>query len=183
MPATMPASGCRRPATSTATAIADMIIGAPLNGTADPRAGAAYVIFGKADGFTDLDLAHLDRGRRLQDQGRPCRRLCRVQRRRRQATSMATASPTSSSAPIGNDSGGPNAGAAYVIFGKAGGFGAIDLTASAAADGFKIQGEAGDDWPASASPRPATSMATASPTSSSARSTMTAAAPMPARPM
>jgi len=40
----------------------------------------------------------------------------------------------------GGDDGGANAGEAYVIFGKAGGFGTIDLTSLAPADGFILQG-------------------------------------------
>ena len=46
-----------------------------------------------------------------------------------------------------NDSGGIDAGAAYVIFGKAGHTrSVIDLTALAASDGFKIQGDAAGDF-------------------------------------
>jgi hypothetical protein len=40
-----------------------------------------------------------------------------------------------------NDSGGTDSGAAYVIFGRAGGFGPIDLGHLQAADGFMIQGD------------------------------------------
>ena len=47
-------------------------------------------------------------------------------------------------APSGDD-GGSYAGEAYVVFGKAGGFGTIDLTGLAAADGFIIQGDAAAD--------------------------------------
>src|SRR6185312_15451683 len=46
-----------------------------------------------------------------------------------------------------NDSGGADAGAAYVIFGKSAGFGTpIDLASLSAADGFKIQGDAAGDY-------------------------------------
>src|SRR6185436_16623607 len=47
-------------------------------------------------------------------------------------------------APFG-DNGGTNAGEAYVLFGKAGGIGNIDLASPTLADGFIIQGDdAGD---------------------------------------
>ena len=56
-------------------------------------------------------------------------------------------------------------GASYVVFGKAAGFAAsLDLSTLDGSNGFKISGEAADDQPAARSPRPATSMATASPT-------------------
>ena len=42
---------------------------------------------------------------------------------------------------IGNDRGGNLAGAAFVLFGKAGGIGSIDLTNMTAADGFRIIGD------------------------------------------
>ena len=82
------------------------------------------------------------------------------------------------------DNGGTNAGEAYVIFGKDGGFANIDLaTALAPADGFIIQGDAADDSPATAFRRRATSMATVMTISSSARLMATMAATAPARPM
>jgi len=40
-----------------------------------------------------------------------------------------------------NDENGNNAGAAYVVFGRAGGFADVDLAALVPADGFKIVGE------------------------------------------
>ncbi len=43
------------------------------------------------------------------------------------------------------DDGGVDAGEAYVVFGKAGGFGTIELSSLAAAEGFIIQGDAADN--------------------------------------
>ena len=46
----------------------------------------------------------------------------------------------------GNDDGGNDAGAAYVIYGKAGGHsGVIDVASLTTAQGFVIQGDRGDD--------------------------------------
>ena len=46
----------------------DLIIGAPFgdaSGNAKNSAGESYVVFGKASGFVDIDLATLDGGARL----------------------------------------------------------------------------------------------------------------------
>ena len=45
-----------RPATSMATAIDDLIVGAFVNGDDGDEAGRAYVVFGKASGFGTIDL-------------------------------------------------------------------------------------------------------------------------------
>ena len=69
-------------------------------------------------------------------------------------------------APYGDD-GGSRAGEAYVIFGKAEGFGTVDLGNLGTA-GFIIQGDTAGDLAAGASPRQAISTATALTISSSA---------------
>lgn len=45
-----------------------------------------------------------------------------------------------------NSAGGSNAGAAYVVFGKPGGFTSVNLANIAAADGFRILGNGAFDW-------------------------------------
>ncbi len=66
---------------------------------------------------------------------------------------------------LGADPNGSSSGAAYVVFGKAGGFAStIDLSALNGADGFQINGEATGDTSPVPSPVPAMSTATVSPT-------------------
>ena len=97
----------------------------------------------------------------------------------RPATSTATASTTSSSGPFagaGPATHATSAGDSYVVFGKASGFAAeIDLAAVAAGNGgFVIHGAGASDQSAIRCPRPATSTATASTTSSSGQNSATA---------
>ena len=125
--------------------LADLVIAAPY-ASPDGRqgAGAAYVIFGKTAGLTNIDLANLAPGdgfrilgaatgdhagfssflrRRLQRRWlrRPDHRRarCRSQRQR-------------------------ELGSTYVIFGKASGLGDIDLAHLSAAGGFRIDGPSYD---------------------------------------
>jgi len=125
---------------------ADIIVGAYGNDSGGDRAGAAYVIFGKAGGFGNLiNVSDLTASEGFKIQGDF-------------AADQAGGSVSSAGDFNGdgfadilvgarsNDSGGSNAGAAYVIYGKAGSFGSlIDLTDLSAAQGFKIQGDAADD--------------------------------------
>ena len=119
----------------------DFIIGAPQNNDAGIDAGSAYVIFGKAGGFGSIDLTNLQpsngfiiRGDLAYDNA---------------GRSVSSAGDVNGDgfddiivgAPSG-DNAFPNAGEAYVIYGKASGFGTVDLTALAAGSGFVIQGPA-----------------------------------------
>ena len=121
-----------------ATDSADLIIGAP---EADPDgregAGSAYVIFGKTTGWSNIDLANLAAGDGFRIDG---------------AAAGDNAGYSVSSAGDFNGDGyddliigaptdaNGRAGSAYVIFGKASGFGDIDLANFSAADGFRIDG-------------------------------------------
>jgi Ca2+-binding RTX toxin-like protein len=125
---------------------ADILVGASFNSTGGNLAGAAYVVFGKASGIGSLvDLASLGASSGFKIQGEAASDLAGV--------SLSSAGDVNGDgyADIiigarGNDSGGAQAGAAYVIFGKAGGFGTLlDLAHLAATDGFKIQGDAAGD--------------------------------------
>ena len=123
---------------------ADLIVGAPGNDAAGLGAGAAYVIFGKADGFAPVNLGSLALpdgfvilGDAQLDQA---------------GWSVAAAGDVNgdgfADVVLGarrSDIGGVAAGAAYVIYGKAAGFGPVDLTDLAATDGFVIQGDGGGD--------------------------------------
>ena len=121
----------------------DILVGAQGNDTAGPYAGAAYVVFGKAAGFGPVDLAALAADDGFKIQGA--------------AAANYAGRGLSSAGDVNGDGyddilvgadrnvgGGPFAGAAYVIFGKASGFGPVDLADLAAADGFKVQGSTGD---------------------------------------
>jgi hypothetical protein len=119
----------------------DVIIGAPANDDAGTYSGSAYVIFGKAGGIGTIDLTNLQpangfviRGDVSYDQA---------------GVSVSSAGDVNGDgfddiivgAPFG-DNAFPMAGEAYVIYGKASGFGTVDLTALAAGSGFVIQGPA-----------------------------------------
>jgi VCBS repeat-containing protein len=124
----------------------DLIVGASGNDSGGTNAGAAYVIFGKASGFgTLIDLTGLPAATGFRIQGDVANDNA--------GRSVASAGDVNGDGfadilvgATGNSSGGTNAGAAYVIFGKAGGFGSlIDLTGLSASDGFKIQGDVAGD--------------------------------------
>ncbi len=126
----------------------DLIIGAPyadLNGIAD--SGAAFVVFGKAGGFTNsLELSALDGSNGFRINGDAVSD--------RSGVSVASAGDVNGDGYddliIGAklaDAPGNYSGASYVVFGKAGGFTAsIDLSTLDGSTGFKINGEAAGDY-------------------------------------
>ena len=139
---------------------ADLIVGAHFGDDGGNYAGEAYVVFGKASGFGELD----DSNRRVMDLTNlaPTEGFI-IQGDEAGDTAGASVSYAGDvngdgfadlivGAPCGSD-GGRFAGEAYVVFGKASGFGeldgtgrrVVDLTSLAAADGFIIQGDAVDD--------------------------------------
>src|SRR5205814_1223551 len=123
---------------------ADLIVGAPYGDDGGLSAGEAYVVFGKAAGLgvdvggrQVIDLTTLSAAEGFIIQG---------------DTSLDNAGRSVSAA---GDVGGVSAGEAYVVFGKAAGFGTtdilagrpvIDLTDLGAADGFIIQGDTASDF-------------------------------------
>ena len=139
---------------------ADLLVGAPRGDDGGDNAGEAYVVFGKADDFGSppdstgrrvVDLSSLGAGDGFIIQGDMESDYA--------GGSVSAAGDVDGDgfadllvgATGGND-GGNNAGEAYVVFGKASGFGStigsrrvVDLTNLAAGDGFIIQGDASGD--------------------------------------
>lgn len=113
----------------------DIIIGAGY--AAD--GGSAYVVFGRADGFRDFDLSFFTPDTGFAIRGGP----------RDDSTGFSVASAGDihgdgfDEVIVGarGSSFDENPGAAYVIFGKAGGFEEIDLGALTPAQGFAIVGD------------------------------------------
>ena len=139
---------------------ADLIVGAPFNRNGGNGAGEAYVVFGKASGFGGLDSggrARLYVTNLTPDKGFVIRGDMANDDAGQSVSAAGDVNGDGFAdiivgAPYGDD-GGDKAGEAYVVFGKASGFGTvdsshravIDLTTFSAADGFIVQGDAADD--------------------------------------
>ena len=131
----------------------DLIVGAPgirpysnYGYSYSGFSGAAYVVFGKAAGFGPVNLNDVAAGTGgFKIVGEAAYEFASI--------SVSSAGDVNGDGfddlivgAIGNGAGGPYAGAAYVIFGKAAGFGPIDLgDVAAGIGGFKIVGEAAFD--------------------------------------
>ena len=122
--------------------LSDLLIGAILAGNGTTSTGAGYVIFGKASGFAaNIDLGALDgtNGFKISTLGGG-------------TSTLLTGMSVASAGDVNGDgfadfvvgashdlTAGQYAGAAYVVFGKAGGFGAqVDLGTLNGTNGFKI---------------------------------------------
>jgi hypothetical protein len=118
----------------------DLLVGAPFNAAGGGSSGAAYVVFGKGDGTT-VNLANVAAGiggfkiigENGSDQaGWTVSRLSDINGDGRADLLVGA---------YGNDAGGTDSGAAYVVFGKASGT-AVNLDdVAAGTGGFKIIGE------------------------------------------
>ena len=138
---------------------ADLIVGAPLGDDGGTDAGEAYVLFGHAGSFgtvvgarSTIDLTSLTPAQGFIIQGDAAGDQAGFR-----ATSAGDLNGDGFAdlivgAPLGDD-GGTDAGAAYVLFGHTGGFGAvdgtgrsvIDLTSITPTQGFVIQGDTAGD--------------------------------------
>ncbi len=122
----------------------DLIVGAPLGDDGGTNAGEAYVVFGKAAGFSTVDLTGLTAAQGFIIQGDMAADYS--------GWSVSSAGDVNGdgfddliTGAFRGDDGGTDAGEAYVVFGKAVGFGTVDLTGLTAAQGFIIQGDAATD--------------------------------------
>jgi Ca2+-binding RTX toxin-like protein len=118
----------------------DFIIGTPYNDAGGTDAGAAYVIFGNAAGLPNFNLSALTPSEGFKIVGEAADDLL--------GKTFCSAGDVNGDGfgdlilgVYRNDEGGADAGAAYVIFGKATGFGTIALASLTPADGFKIIGD------------------------------------------
>ncbi|MBW6505122.1 MAG: FG-GAP repeat protein [Rhodobacteraceae bacterium] len=123
----------------------DLIVGAPWNDAGGNDAGASYVIYGQAGGTRpDIDLGHLGAADGF--------RLLGAAAADYAGFSVSSAGDINGDGnadlivgAYGSDAGGGDAGAAYVIYGRAGSTRAdIDLGSIAATDGFRLQPIAGE---------------------------------------
>ncbi|WP_376094363.1 hypothetical protein ACE7GA_00970 [Roseomonas sp. CCTCC AB2023176] len=124
----------------------DLVIGAfNARPFARASAGSSYVLFGKADGFADVDLASLSAADGFRIDGAAAGDFSGV--------SVASAGDVNGDgyadlvigAYAADPSGRSFAGSSYVLFGKAGGFSNVDLASLSAADGFRVDGASGGD--------------------------------------
>jgi VCBS repeat-containing protein len=126
----------------------DLIIGAAgadASGNAKSQAGESYVIFGKASGFADIDLATLSTSDGFRIFGADAGDVS--------GFSVSSAGDINGDgfadviigafAADANGNTKLSAGESYVIFGKASGFADIDLATLAPTDGFRIFGTDG----------------------------------------
>jgi Ca2+-binding RTX toxin-like protein len=124
--------------------IVDLVIGAPdASPNGREEAGAAYVIFGKTGGLSNINLTNLAPSDGF--------RITGAAAGDQAGYSVSSAGDFNGDgfadiiigAPYADPDGRTNSGSAYVIFGKASGFGDIDLANLNAADGFRIDGPPG----------------------------------------
>ena len=122
----------------------DVVVGVPYGDNVGSNGGEAYVIFGKAAGFANIDISILAPADGFQIQGAATGDWA--------GWSVSAAGDVNDDGfddiVVGarlNDDGGTDAGAAYVVFGKASGFGIVNLTGITAPNGFIIQGDAAND--------------------------------------
>jgi Ca2+-binding RTX toxin-like protein len=124
--------------------LADIIIGAPEPlYYAGQGGGSAFVVFGKTGGLSNIDLANLAPGDGFRINGAAVGDEL--------GYSVSSAGDFNGDgfddliigAPDADPNGNTDGGSAYVIFGKASGFGDIDVANLSAADGFRIDGPSG----------------------------------------
>ena len=122
----------------------DFLIGVRNNDDGGTGAGKTWVIFGKASGFTDIDLDAVVPADGFAIQG-----AAAADDLGRSVDSAGDFNGDGHADLIvgmsGSDIGGGSSGAAFILFGKAGGFADIDLANVSATDGVFIIGESASD--------------------------------------
>ncbi|TXG82321.1 MAG: calcium-binding protein, partial [Sphingomonadales bacterium] len=124
--------------------IDDLIVGANYNDAGGDRAGAAYLIYGRSGGLSDLDLTALTAAQGFRIIGD----AAYDQAGYRVSNAGDVNGDGIDDLIVGanyNDAGGDRAGAAYLIYGRSGRRSTLDLTSLTAADGFRIIGDAAYD--------------------------------------
>ena len=119
--------------------VGDFIVGAPGAAAHGAGSGAAYVVLGKSGQYLPtLDLGHLAGVEAFKINGAAG------------AAGVAVGAAGDVNGDgfddllVGAPSDGSTRGAAYVVFGKAGGFSTVELSGLTGADGFKLTGAVGD---------------------------------------
>ncbi len=124
----------------------DIIIGAPLADTNGTYSGASYVVFGRAGGFTpNLDLSSLNGTNGFRLEGAIADDIS--------GWSVSSAGDVNHDGfddmivgAQASDRNGSESGAAYVVFGKAGGFASsLNLSSLNGSNGFRLDGVAASD--------------------------------------
>ena len=129
-----------------ADGLADLLVGAPRNTAGGYEAGAAYLVFGK-EGSSAVDLGAVAAGT-------GGFKIVGEAERDRAGYSVSGAGDVNGDGfddllvgAFRNDTGGNDAGAAYLVFGRKGGSATVDLgDVAAGTGGFKIIGEAVRDY-------------------------------------
>ncbi|WMS43465.1 hypothetical protein RDV64_03425 [Acuticoccus sp. MNP-M23] len=125
--------------------IADVIVGAPYGDDGGGSAGEAYVVYGRSGGVGNIDLATLTAAEGFIIQGDDAFDYA--------GWSVSAAGDVNGDGiddvivgAYNGDDGGFNAGEAYVVYGRSGEGGNIDLTALTTAEGFIVQGDTAGDY-------------------------------------
>ena len=125
----------------------DIVIGAYLadsNGKTD--AGVSYVIYGKASGFVDIDLASLSSAEGFKIIGASSNDYSGFSVSRAGDLNKDGYADIIIGVYCSNVNSKQDAGASYVIFGKPGAFSDIDLSSLTSNQGFKVSGANANDW-------------------------------------
>ena len=119
---------------------ADVILGAPLNDATASNAGAAYVIFGKASFGSSIDLGSLTATTGYRIAGTTAGDKLGLSVSSAGDLNNDTFADIVVGAPYHEESAGTDAGAAYVVFGKASGFANIAASSLNGTTGFRLEG-------------------------------------------
>ena len=119
---------------------ADIIIGAPFRDQNGDNRGATYVIFGRQEGFGAIDLGNLSAGVGFAILGGKPNDFAGFSASAAGDVNKDGFDDLIIGAP-GGDEAGFDGGQAYIVFGKASGFGTVDLGTLTSSAGFMIQAD------------------------------------------